>query len=542
MIFGIHYMQSDPLRKSTLMTASKYALAIDLGSGSVKAAVVSDSGEIVANSREPIVTYLAPNGGAEQDANQWWRRAKRAAKNAVRDSGIDPELIVAVCCDSQWSVVVPVGVDGQPLTNAIHWLDTRGGRYNRKIIAGFPGVKGYGLLKLLKWIRSTGLAPTRSGVDSLGHVLYIKNEHPDIYANTHKFLEPMDFLTSRLTGRITASQKTMAPFMIVENRKWGSQHYSEALLNLAGLDREKFPELISNDGIVGPLHSDAAAELGLSSSPKVISGITDSNASAIGSGAVYDYESIIYIGTSLYMTCHVPFQKTDVAHMMTSLPSPFPSRYYLIGEQGPGGKCVEFFLNQVVYPDDVFNTGMMPDTAHLRFNIMASQSPAGSNGLVFLPWLNGSIVPEEDSNVRGGFMNLSLKTNRGDMARSIMEGIAYNNRWTKEAAEKFVRRPMPFFRFSGGGALSDLWAQIHADVLKVPIHQVEDPVNATLRGAAFAGFTALGLLDPGDIPNLVKIKRIFEPDKDRFLLYDKIYAQYRQLFKQNRKIFRALNG
>jgi xylulokinase len=184
----------------------------------------------------------------------------------------------------------------------------------------------------------------------------------------------------------------------------------------------------------------------------------------------------------------------------------------------------------------------MPDTAYLRFNIMASQSPAGSGGVIFLPWLNGAIVPDEDSHMRGGFMNLSLKTTRSDMARSVMEGLAYNNRWTKEAAEKFIRRPISSFRFSGGGALSDLWAQIHADVLKTPIHQVDVPVNATLRGVALLGFVTLGLLGLEDIPKLVKIKRVFEPEKDNFSVYDKMYAQYRRLFSRNRKIFWALNS
>ena len=104
-----------------------------------------------------------------------------------------------------------------------------------------------------KWIKLTGFAPTHSGADSLGHVLFIKNERPNIYAKTYKFLEPMDYLISRLTGKIVATQKTMAPFMIVDNRQWGSCEYSDALLNLAGVEKEKFPLLLPNDGIVGSL-------------------------------------------------------------------------------------------------------------------------------------------------------------------------------------------------------------------------------------------------------------------------------------------------
>jgi xylulokinase len=407
---------------------------------------------------------------------------------------------------------------------------------------GFPRIAGYGLFKLRQWIRLTGLAPTLSGVDSLGHVLFIKHAHPEVYTRTHAFLEPMDFLTSRLTGRITATQKTMAPFAITDNRQWGGTVYSDALLRQAGLAKEKFPPLIANDGIVGPLAASVAEDLGLSPSTPVVAGVSDSNATLVGSGAVEDFESIISIGTSLYMTCHLPFKKTDLTHFMTSLPSPLPNRYYLLGEQGTGGKCVEFFLQHIVYPVDDFKTGPQPEDAYARFNAMAAQAPAGSNGVIFLPWLNGAIVPSEAPHARGGFMNLSLGTTRHHMARAVMEALAYNNRWTRRPAEKFIGRPIPHFRLSGGGALSDLWSQIHADVLQVPILQVADPVNATLRGAAFLALSALGHLALEDIPQRVKIKRVFEPDPANRNIYDKMYRQYRLLFKKNKPIFNALNA
>ena len=162
--------------------------------------------------------------------------------------------------------------------------------------------------------------------------------------------------------------------------------------------------------------------------------------------------------------------------------------------------------------------------------------------MIFLPWLNGSIVPSEDPHVRGGFINLSLSTTRNQLSRAVMEGLAYNNRWTREAAEKFIGRRIESFRFAGGGALSDLWSQIHADVLGAPIHQVDDPVNTTVRGTAFVALTALGYRSLVDIAKMVKIKKVFEPDESKQAVYDKMYAQYRELFKKNRKIFKALNG
>jgi len=527
--------------KDRLQT-KQYALAIDLGSGGPKAAVVAADGRVVAAAAETIETRLLPDGGGEQDAEAWWRLSLAAARRALKNAAVSKDRIVAVGCDSQWSLAVPVNQNGVPLMNAIHWTDTRGGRYNREITAGFPRVQGYGLFKLLKWIRLTGLAPTLSGVDSLGHVLFIKNERPDIYARTFKFLEPMDYLTSRLTGRITATQKTMVAFMVVESGRWGQTDYSDKLLALAGLDRDKFPELIENDGIVGPLDQGVAAELGLNPATPVVAGITDSNASLIGSGAVRDFDAIVYIGTTLYLTCHVPFKKTDLKHFITALPSPFPSRYYLLGEQCTGGKCVEYCLRQLVYPDDDLETGPMPPDAYERFNALVKSAPPGSGGVVFLPWLNGLVVPEESPYVRGGFMNLSLKTTRAHLARAVFEGLAFNSRWVCGPMEKFIGRPIESIRFSGGGALSNTWSQIHADVLGKPVLQVADPLNTTVRGAGLLALTAVGAVPPEDLSALVPIENVFEPNPDHQAAYDKAFSHFLELFKKNKHTFGRMNG
>jgi xylulokinase len=122
-----------------------------------------------------------------------------------------------------------------------------------------------------------------------------------------------------------------------------------------------------------------------------------------------------------------------------------------------------------------------------------------------------------------------------------MEGLAYNNRWTRQAAEKFIGRRIDCFRFSGGGALSDVWCQIHADVLGVPIQQVDDPINATVRGTALLALITLGYRSIDEIPNLVRFKRIFKPDESNRETYDRMYAQYRALFKKNKRIFKELN-
>jgi len=518
-----------------------YVLVIDLGTGGPKTAVVEDTGRIVSHAAEKTTTHLLPGGGAEQDPAEWWELTRSAVRKVLDASGLPPERIRAVSCTSQWSVVVPVDENGEVLTRAVHWLDTRGAPYNQAVTRGFPSIQGYGVGKLWTWLRHTGMAPTLSGVDSMGHVLFLKNEHPDVYARTDKFLEPMDYLTLRLTGRCTASQHTMVPFMLVDNRRWSTQEYSPALLRMAGVEADKFPELIPNDGEVGTLTAEAAGELGLTPSTRVFSGINDTTASAVGAGAVNDFDGIIYIGTSAVLTCHIPFKKTDIFHMMASMPSPMKNKYLLIAEQGTGGKNLEHYLRNIIYAEDEFHSGPIPEDVFERTNRVAEGVEPGSEGILFLPWLNGSLAPEEDASVRGGFFNISLKSTRSHMTRAVMEGIAYNNRWAMGPAEKFTGRKFPHLRFAGGGALSDLWAQIHADVLGVPVHRVVDPMHTTIRGAALYAFYRLGVRPMDQLAGLVGVDRVFEPQDEHRAVYDKMYNQFLALYKCNRKIFQALN-
>ncbi len=528
--------------KISQLDSNRYVLVIDLGSTGIKAAVVSNSGDVVSSSYEKIDVHLFQNGGAEQDAHQWWNNSKIAAKRAIQESGVSPENIVAVCCDSQYSVIVPVDEQANPLMRAVHWLDTRGGVYNREISKGFINVAGYGLTKIIKWLKISGIAPTSSGIDSLGHMLVIKNEFPDIYEKTYKFLEPMDFLTAQLTGRITATQHSVSIMMVASNQKWDTQEYNDTLLKLGGIDKEKLPDLIPNGSIIGPLLPSVAEELGLNPSTQVISGLFDNHAASIGSGIVDSYECLLIVATTLSLNGHVPFKKTDINTSIVSVPGCLKDKYMLICEQGLGGKCLEFYLSNIVCHEDEFQFGPMPDDAYERLNRIAEQIPPGSDNVLFLPWLNGSVSPKLNGFARGGFFNLSLNSSRSHLTRAVMEGVAFDSRSAIKPVEKFMGNKIKKLKFAGGGALSDVWSQIYADVLGIPIHQIADPVNATCRGAALQGLATLEYLDLEDVPNLVKVNQVFEPIKANQKTYENLFKQFCAILDNNKKVYEALNS
>jgi xylulokinase len=522
-------------------TQNTYVLAIDLGSGGPKVGLVDQEGRIAASAAESIPILFLEGGGAEQDPQLWWSSVMRLAKQVIREGHVAPQAIKAIACTSQFSVIVPVDENGEALMKAVHWQDTRGGPYNRAMLGGFPQIQGFNTGKLIKWMRRAGMPPTLSGVDSLGHILYIKNEKPEIYRKTFKFLEPMDYLNLRLTGRCAATLNTAFPYVLTDNRNLESRDYDAALLQTAGIDREKLPEILPADAIVGPITASTAAELGLSASTLVIASANDNSTSAVGSGAVLDYETVAVLGTSGYLACHVPFKKTDLLHFITTMPSAIRGRYLIFAELGNNGKVLDSYLNNFVYCKDEFAQMEPPEDRYDRMGAQVEQVEAGSEGLLFLPWFNGCLAPAEDQYLRGAFINLSNRSTRAHMTRAVLEGIALNWRWLYGPAENFIGRKFEHWRLGGGGAQSSAWAQIMADVIGIPMQQMANPRYGNVLGIAFLALNRLGLLALEDIPAKVQIARVYEPRPEIRPIYDKLFRQFLTSVKKVGPVFHALN-
>ena len=519
--------------------AEHYVLALDMGSSSVKSALISHRGELAGTGLETIETILLPGGGAEQNPNQWWASILRAARSALAAGAVRPEQIRAVTCATAWSVTVPVDAGGQPLANALTWMDTRGGPYNRAVVAGFPQVAGYAALKLRKWLKLTGIAPQHSGIDGMGHILFFKHERPEVYAGTHKFLEPMDYLNLRLTGRFAASYATIFPYGLTDNRDPNRIDYHADLLRLAGIDRAKLPDLLPVNVVLGTLKREAADELGLPQSTAVVMGCGDSHLATIGAGAVEDYEGYFCIGTSAWMSCHVPFKKTDVIHQIATMPAALPGKYMVFGEQGVAGRCLEFLKDRILFPDGA--QGAVPAQVYELLNSEAARVAPGADGLIFTPWINGILTPTQDIHTRSAFFNQSLGTTRGHYVRAVMEGAAFSLRWLQRYVERFIGRRFQQLAFIGGGAQSEVWCGILADVLACPVRQVANPRSATAVGAAFAALAALGEIQVKEIPGLVKILATHQPLESRRRLYDQQFREFLDFYRRMKPLYKRLN-
>jgi xylulokinase len=275
-------------------------------------------------------------------------------------------------------------------------------------------------------------------------------------------------------------------------------------------------------------------------------GAPDHQCALVGSGAVRDFEGHCYLGTSSWVECLVPFKKTDIVHSIASIPAAIPGRYQCLNEQDVAGGCLAFFLENVLFRSGRLGTGSPParpllPAAYRLADEVAASVPAGSHRVLFTPWLNGERTPVDSTTLRGGFHNLSLATTMEDMLRAVYEGVAYNTRWSMGYVEKFTGRPFDSLTLVGGGARSDLWCQILADVLDRPVKQPVDPILANARGAAFLAAMGLGYLRVEEIPGLVRHRRVYEPDPSHRALYDELYAAFLELYRRNRGLFSRLN-
>jgi len=513
-------------------------LAIDLGTSGPKAAIVSLSGQILATARAPVETLHRPDDGAEQDPEQVWLAVKAACRSAIERSALPARDILGIICSSQYSSIVPVDAHGRPTMNMLLWLDKRGATQRLKTTAGFPR-RADSPLQLLRWLRVHGLPPIEGGM-SLTHMRYVRYARPEVYERTAKFLEPMDFVTMRLTGRATANQCTAFMFLATDNRRLGTTAYDRQLLRQSLIDGDRLPELVPLDAIVGTLLPEVAAELGLSPTTKVVTGVNDTQAGGMGTAAFSGNHAAISVGSTSVMISHVSFKRTDVRHAILSMPSPVPDTYFVMAENGLAGGTLEHFLQNVVYARDQF--GKL--TANNHYEVLAqavAQAAPGSGGLLFLPWMGGSIAPQAESRMRGGFLNLSARTTRSDMARAVLEGVAMNLRWLQGPVEKFARRSFSHFIYYGGGAESDAWSQIMADVLGRPVHQMRDPQYATCVGLGLLAFQRLGMIAFEDFVQRVPIRAVYEPNPAHRALYEDLSGQLVQAFKATRPIFRHLN-
>jgi xylulokinase len=334
----------------------------------------------------------------------------------------------------------------------------------------------------------------------------------------------------RFTGKPAASPVSMTGSWLVDTRDPSNISYDPVLVELAGGGVEKLAPLQKFGTVMGVVQPSVAADLGFGPDVKVVTGAPDLHTAAIGSGAVRLGEAHMAVSTTGWISVPITRKKTDIVRNCATVPGIDDATYLVANNHETAGMCLQWLK------------GAMGGTLdYEQLTELAGTADAGSGGVIFTPWLKGERSPVADRTMRAGFHNMSLATTQGDLIRSVLEGVAYNNQWLHEAVEKFVGGRLDNIRFIGGGAQSDLWCQIHADVMDRTIEQVTDPLYCGLRGAALSAAMTLGEVRQEELRGLVTVKQTYVPNPANRAAYDRLYAEFPGLYSSQKKFFRRLN-
>ncbi len=507
-----------------------HAIGIDVGTTNLKAALVDESGSTVASSQRQLVPSAACE--TEQDAEELWRQARDAIRELATAEPDATADVAAVGVCSQYSSIVPVDSAGLPVAEVVMWTDHRGSDHSWAILDEHDDA-------FALWLDHHGIPPVGGGL-SLAHILHLQLDRPGVHRVTRSYLEVMDYLTARLTGHITATQHTMFTSQLCDNRRLGVTEYDTELIEMAGIDPERLPPLVSAAAPSGPPTTPTAEQLGLPVDAAAYPGTHDTATGLVATGADIDGRAGLSIGTTSVLIDAVNRKDTDIDHEILSMPGVFGDSYIVFAENGLGGQAMEHVLANLVYATDELADHVTDDDFRALDTTLESVAP-GSGGVLFLPWLAGSLSPSADARMRGGFLGLSLDSTRTHLVRSVAEGVAHNLAWLLPHVEEFTTEAIDEVVFTGGAARSRAWCQIIADVLDRPVTPVTRPELSVARATALLALHRHGVLSRDDLPRLVDLGDRYEPSVEDRSLHDRMHTQFLAAYEATKPIHHALD-
>jgi len=498
-------------------------LTFDIGTTSVKVVLFARDGRVV---RKVIRNYALATPAMnwyEADPEMYWDAVVTGTREILASTGVSPREVRAISGCSQGETVIFLGADGRPVRPALVWLDLRA-RAESDELATLATRD-----ELYRVTGQTDFDPTWSAAK----VLWVKKNQPEVFRKTTRFLLVEDYITWRLTGRACSTPNLLSSSLFVDVH---AHRYWDKFVNYLGIS-DRLPELLEPGDLVGTLSGAAAEELGLEKTTSVVKGAMDQASSTLGAGNIFP--GIVTETTGSVMGIGVTAARFEPGKIvrLPYQPHVLPGSILYLPYVQTAGSAYKWWRDRFCQ-DEVRQAGDL-EAAYELMNTLALNVPPGSDGMVFLPFLAGAGQPENDPDARGVFYGLTLLHGKGHCARAIMESIAY---LLKKILADFVRAgvEMNEVRSMGGGARSDLWLQIKADVIGLPLVRMEEEETSTLGAAILASVRC------GDYPDIasaadamVRLGRRFEPDPKSAPVYEQAFALYNELYRALAPVFHA---
>ena len=527
----------------------KYVISYDIGTTGVKTCIFEIEKEIklVSAAMEGYQLYIFPDGGAEQDPDEWWSALCNTTKKVFADCDVTPDMIEGISFCSQMQGLVLVDKDGKPVHRAFSYMDQRAKEQIKKYMAYGPQIAGANIFKLIPSLIETG-AVSCSVKDPVYKYHWLKDNEPENFKRVHKWLDVKEYLIARMTGRFIMTPDSAFGTLLynIKTRTW-----SKKICKILDVNPAHLPEIVECTDKVGGLTEEAAAQLGLKAGTAVFGGGGDASLIGVGAGSTKMGDTHIYQGTSGWVSTVVDKSIVDTSAMIAAIVGAQKGAFNYFAELETAGKCLEWVKDHLAL-DEI---GIYLKKEHVAeskeaiytslydyLSKVISETPVGSDGIIFTPWLHGNRCPFEDPNARGMFFNISLETGKTQMIRAVIEGVCMHLRWFLETQDKKIKTS-DTVRFVGGGALSDVTCQILSDITGKTVETVDSPQNVGAVGAAVIMAVGLGIIDDVDkAHSLVPAKKTFKPNFENKKIYDKNFEVYKTLYINNKKAFASLNA
>jgi len=497
----------------------KYILVHDLGTTGNKAGIFDEEGKLLASSYYSYQTYYPQPLYVEQSPNDWWKAICLSTKEVLTKAKISAEDIACISFSGQMMGAIPVDREGNLLRERVWiWADARSKKQAQEIIKRLGGMR--------KFYEITGLGHIPE-CNSLPKIVWMKEKEPDLYKKTYKFLQAKDYVICKLTGVFGTDYSDASNTGLLDIKK---RKYSDEILDVAGISRDKLPQIHDSVEIAGDLTSRAAQEIGLKSGTPVVFGGGDVPCASAGAGVLKEGICYIYIGSAAWMGVFSAEPLFDLktklccfAHVVPGVYTPHHTAY-------SGGICYQWFKNICCEVEAEAAQKSRVDVYDI-LNLKAKAIPPGSDNLLFLPYMRGGGAPYHNPNARGAFVGLNLAHKKEHLIRSIMEGVALNQRIILGLFEDQGIK-IDEVRVIGGGSKGRLWPQIIADVLNRPVSLTALTQEANSLGAAMVGGIGVGMFKDFSVADkMIKVVSIQEPQVKAHEKYEKIYPIFNQAYK-----------
>lgn len=502
-----------------------YFLTFDIGTTSVKTCIFDRDLRMQGHANGEYRLLTEKPGFVELEPESYFQAIIGGARQAIARAKINAADIVAISCSTQGETLIPVSRDGSSLHNAIVWLDERAAAQAARLSERFPAERFY---------RETGL-PELNGYTPIAKLLWLKENESKLYAETWKFLLLEDYIIFRLTGKCV-TEKALATstgwFQLSTDGYWAE------MLETAGIDEKKLPELLEcGTAVSADVLPEVCSMLGLSERVRVVTGAMDQTAGAIGAGNLAPGLITETTGTALCLVATL--ENPDLGHpsRVTVYRHYAPNRYLMITISMTAGMFLKWFKDNFCELESQ-KAEAGGRSVYALFDEIVFATPPGANGLIAYPYLNGSLQPHNNPNVRGVFFGAGLDSKKEHFLRAIFEGVAFMLRENMELIEEVNHISVGEIRTLGGGSKSAVWRQIKADVTQKPIAALAESECASL-GVAILAAVALGYF-----PSVEEAARganaetdKSSPNADLAPLYERMYRTYSALYERLEPLF-----